>query len=69
MSFVVFGAFSLMLIAMLMFQEQELFGATISNAFGVVFALLGLLFVLHMYLENWSEKVKEKKDKDRKSLL
>jgi len=69
MSFVVFGAFSLMLISMLMFQEQELFGATISNAFGVVFALLGLLFVLHMYLENWSEKVKEKKDKDRKSLL
>jgi len=69
MSFVVFGSFSLILIAMLMLSEQSLFGETISNVFAVIFSLLGLLFLIQMFLEKWQERRKQKKDKEEMDII
>ena len=68
MSFVVFGAFALMLIGMLLFQEPILFGPAISNAFGIIFSLLGLLFLIQMFLEKWQDRRQEQKENKGKRI-
>ena len=65
MGFVVFGAFSLILIAMLMLEETQLFGETVSYIFAVIFALLGFLFLISMFLQKWKDKKIEKEEKNR----
>lgn len=60
--FVIFGAFAMILIAMVLLQESQIFGATISNAFAIIFALLGFMFIFIMFLEKWRERRKEQKE-------
>ena len=64
-SFVIFGAFTMILIAMIMLEEMTLFGQLVANVFAVIFALIGFFLLLQMFLEKWQEKVKEKKERER----
>jgi hypothetical protein len=62
MNFVVFGAFAMILIGMVMLDERTLFGDKVSLAFGVIFALTGLVFLLVMFIERWTERVRKKRE-------
>lgn len=59
-NFVIFGAFTYIVIAMTMFLNPTQFGAIISNAFGVIFSLTGIVLLISMFLEKWREKKDEK---------
>jgi len=64
MAFVIFGGFSLMLIAMQLLSNPTVFGQTISFAMAVVLSLMGFLFLISMFMENWHEG-KQRKESER----
>ncbi len=65
MGFVVFGAFAMILVAMLMLEEQQMFGTIVSNTFAVVFSLLGFFFLISLFLQRWKERKVEKEGRNR----
>jgi len=62
MNFVILGGFTFIVVAMFMFLNPEEFGTLISNSFGIIFALLGLVFLINMFLDKIG-RGKEEKDR------